>query len=764
MASARAALCTRGMVGSACTPEAVQEPEIKIDAAVAPTAGLVGEWKLDETSGATAVDTKNGYNASVLGGAGFVAGRIGNALNFDNGTDGTGGKYAQMPNNAVLDNVQEGDYSISAWFYAYTAPTDSAVSNRNWAIVTKYGQHMGLVYEVGQKFSARHYLTGNVFQAASSTTTYALNTWHHVASVVSKTAGTIKLYVNGVLAATTSFTPGTLAREYGTTPFRIGRAQSSWAANGKVDQVRIYDRVLTESEISDLHNESIDNTAPTISAIGSAPAWDKAAIMWTTNEASNSSVDYGLTSGYGSTSPVQPAEVTKHTVLLSGLVPQKIYHYRVRSSDASGNTGLGPDRTFATSPTGSLASFPGAQGSGATASGGRGGDVYLVTTLADAGLGSLRDCMTSAHSAPRTCVFQVAGTINIGNVIRVNDPNLTVAGQTAPGGGIMIKGKSNLENQIQIEAPDVVIQYLRVRSGWNATRFANDGGGTPLRLSDDAVRFMADHLSFSWNTNDNVGIWDHGDAGGEPHASLAHVLIAEATEGHATAMITGSSNNDAGARNMTNIDMHHSMTANHTHRTPHLKNRSSRLVNNIFYNNDRSSTQLKGGIEVDLIGNIYKKGTYQPDRAHEINAYPAGSAGNAVTGSPSIYLLGNKGWNQTSPGGDQWLLAAQTSGDNGAEIGTIPSAWRRGGPLAISGVPIVADAADNLEAILTGDSGVGASRKLNCDGDLGREPGRCGREADEPIRGGKRDLSGTEPIRGGSGVRLAYACVRDCMH
>jgi hypothetical protein len=326
--------------------------------------------------------------------------------------------------------------------------------------------------------------------------------------------------------------------------------------------------------------------------------------------------------------------------------------------------------------------------------------------------------MTTAHSAPRTCVFRVAGTINIGSVIRVDDPNLTVAGQTAPGGGIMIKGKSNLANQIQIEAPDVVIQYLRVRSGWNATRFANGGGGTPLRLSDDAVRFMADHLSLSWNTDDNVGIWDHPDPGGEPHdISLAHVLIAEATEGHSTAMITGSSNNDPSARLMTNIDLHHSMTANHTHRTPHLKNRSSRLVNNIFYNNNHSSTQLKGGINVDLIGNIYKKGTYQPDRPHEINGYTSSSSsGNAVIGSPSIYLLGNKGWNQTNPNGDQWLLAAKTLADNGAEVDTIPSAWRRGGPLAVSGIPIVADPADDLEAILTGDKGVGASAKLNCNG------------------------------------------------
>lgn len=461
-----------------------------------------------------------------------------------------------------------------------------------------------------------------------------------------------------------------------------------------------------------------DVTPPVISAVVSAPGSVKAAVMWKTDELSNSSVDYGPTTGYGSTTPVQASPVTAHTVLVTGLAAQQVYHYRVRSVDPAGNSTVSGDGTFSTSPAGTLAAFPGAQGGGATAAGGRGGTVIEVTNLSDAGGGSLRACMEA--SGPRTCVIRVAGTINLLSAIRVKlaDANLTVAAQTAPGGGIMIKGKTNLENQLQIEGPDVVLQYLRVRTGWNATRFANDGGGTPLRLSDNAVRFMADHLSLSWNTNDNVGIWDHPDLGGEPHdISLAHVLIAEATQGHSTAMVTGSSNNDAGARLMTNIDVHHSMTANHTHRAPHLKNMSSRLVNNIFYNNDRSSTQLKGGVNVDIIGNVYKQGGNPQDMAHEINGYTnSSSGGNAVIGSPSIYLLGNKGWNQASPSGNQWLLAAKTLADNGAEVDTIPTAWRRGGPLAVSGVPIVVDPANNLEAILTGSKGVGASSRLDCNG------------------------------------------------
>lgn len=253
---AAAALATGG-----CTPDEVQAPELPgpsptIEQAVAPTNGLVGEWKLNETSGTTAVDTKNGYNATVFGGAAFVAGTLGNALNLNNGTAGTGGKYAEMPNNATLDNVQEGDYTISAWFYAYSVPSDATVDNRNWAIVAKYGQHMGLFYENSQQFSARHYLAGDVQISAGSSATYSPNAWHHIAGVVSKSGGSVKVYVDGTLQGTATFAANTAAKEYNTNPFRIGRARINWAADGKVDQVRVYNRALSASEVADLHEET----------------------------------------------------------------------------------------------------------------------------------------------------------------------------------------------------------------------------------------------------------------------------------------------------------------------------------------------------------------------------------------------------------------------------------------------------------------------------------------------------------------------------
>src|SRR5207248_7599671 len=80
--------------------------------------------------------------------------------------------------------------------------------------------------------------------------------------------------------------------------------------------------------------------------------------------------------------------------------------------------------------------FPGAEGFGSNASGGRGGRVYEVTNLNDSGPGSLRDAVSEGN---RTVVFRVAGTIELKTAIVVKQPNITIAGQTAPGDGICLR-------------------------------------------------------------------------------------------------------------------------------------------------------------------------------------------------------------------------------------------------------------------------------------------------------------------------------------
>ena len=120
---------------------------------------------------------------------------------------------------------------------------------------------------------------------------------------------------------------------------------------------------------------------------------------------------------------------------------------------------------LAPSVASALPAFPGAQGGGASSVGGRGGRVIVVTNLDDSGTGSLRACVLA--SGPRTCVFRVAGTIQLQSQLYISNPYLTVAGQTAPGGGILLSGKNSVEGLVTIVANDVIWQYTRLRHGYH---------------------------------------------------------------------------------------------------------------------------------------------------------------------------------------------------------------------------------------------------------------------------------------------------------
>src|SRR4051794_31651662 len=105
-----------------------------------------------------------------------------------------------------------------------------------------------------------------------------------------------------------------------------------------------------------------------------------------------------------------------------------------------------------------LPAFPGAQGFGAAAVGGRGGSVYEVTNLDDTGPGSLRDAVSQPN---RTVVFRVSGTINLSKRLDVKVANITIAGQTAPGDGICLRGKELFITNTQ----DVIVRFIRSRPG-----------------------------------------------------------------------------------------------------------------------------------------------------------------------------------------------------------------------------------------------------------------------------------------------------------
>ncbi len=142
------------------------------------------------------------------------------------------------------------------------------------------------------------------------------------------------------------------------------------------------------------------------------------------------------------------------------------------------------------------AAFPGAEGAGANAVGGRGGDVYHVVNLNDSGPGSLRDAVSAPH---RTVVFDVSGTINVLSPIKITNSFLTIAGQTAPGDGITVKGWLT---SVEGGAHDVVVRFLRFRPGdINCPTFQDDSFHF-----DNAVNSIADHVSASWSIDETLSV------------------------------------------------------------------------------------------------------------------------------------------------------------------------------------------------------------------------------------------------------------------
>jgi hypothetical protein len=124
--------------------------------------------------------------------------------------------------------------------------------------------------------------------------------------------------------------------------------------NGLIDEPRLYTRALSQAEIqtdmaTPIGTAPPDTTPPVISAVAAASVTTSGAtITWTTNEVSNSDVEYGLTTAYGTLGTLNQTLVTSHSVTLAGLTGGTLYHYRARSQDAAGNLGLSGDFTFTT--------------------------------------------------------------------------------------------------------------------------------------------------------------------------------------------------------------------------------------------------------------------------------------------------------------------------------------------------------------------------------------------------------------------------------
>ena len=317
-------------------------------------------------------------------------------------------------------------------------------------------------------------------------------------------------------------------------------------------------------------------------------------------------------------------------------------------------------------PSSSVIAFPGAEGGGKYASGGREGVVIHVTTLDDTrdkstgqpAIGTLRKALQM--DGTRTVVFDVAGTINLTSQLEITAGNLTIAGQTAPGDGICIAGYP-----VVVKASNVIIRFLRFRMGDQ-----NKVEGDALTICEHK-NIIVDHCSFSWSTDECVSVYGNTDF------TLQYCFISESLKASVHAK---GAHGYGGIWGGTNASFHHNLLAHHQSRNPRFDHDYVNIkcagpidfVNNVVYNwesnsayGGEGSTKGGGGRKINFVNNYYKPGPSTKSNVKTRLVDPWTSCDNCVAGSkvlekggsvkpPQIYLVGNTMVESADVTADNW--------------------------------------------------------------------------------------------------------------
>lgn len=215
----------------------------------APSDGLVAWWPLDEGTGSTARDASGGGHDGRIDGPQWTPA----GLHFAGGDD-----HVEIAPVGVLASVQEGDYSLAAWFRPEALPQQAAASDDLSVIIGRTGWTLGLHLGADGRFFMQHFLSDR-----SARTSHAgraeLGRWHHLVGVVDRTRGETRLAIDGLLAPPARW-PAAGAPAFGYGPgqnWRIGISTPKgvacrWPARGHIRDVRIYSRALEAVEIRSL--------------------------------------------------------------------------------------------------------------------------------------------------------------------------------------------------------------------------------------------------------------------------------------------------------------------------------------------------------------------------------------------------------------------------------------------------------------------------------------------------------------------------------
>lgn len=294
--------------------------------------------------------------------------------------------------------------------------------------------------------------------------------------------------------------------------------------------------------------------------------------------------------------------------------------------------------------------FPTAEGYGKYTQGGRGGVVLEVTNLNDAGPGSLRAAIEA--EGPRMVIFKLSGTIDLKSELRIKNPYITIAGHSAPGDGICLKGFP-----LSIDADQVIIRYIRVRLG-DETHTESDAISSRYHKN-----IILDHVSASWSVDETMSIY---------HCENVTVQWCMITESLFASGHVKGPHGFGGIWGGNYCTYHHNLIADHSSRNPRFCGGACHTDyrNNVVYNWGYNSCYGGGGVEakraeefsfttINFVANYYKPGpATSPGQVSTRFSGPSWSSGkfgrwyfdgNVMEGSPEVTA-------------DNWLGVHPTTG------------------------------------------------------------------------------------------------------
>lgn len=276
-----------------------------------------------------------------------------------------------------------------------------------------------------------------------------------------------------------------------------------------------------------------------------------------------------------------------------------------------------------------LPAFPGAEGFGSGTVGGRGGRAIYVRSLADSGPGSLRAAVK--EKGPRTILFAVSGIIDLKSPVDVTEPYVTIAGQSAPGDGVCLRGFG-----LRVDTHDVVIRFLRSRPGDLAGREVD-----AVSIGGESYNVVVDHSSATWCVDECLS-----PSGGIRDVTVQWSLIGESLN----RSVHGKGDHGYGSlvRAVGGVSLHHNLWIHNSARNPRLGDNYKRppfpvfdVRNNVMYNWGGVCSGMTGDkLSANYVGNYLKPGVNSSKKAPIVLTKTADVAyfveGNVVEGRPQF--------------------------------------------------------------------------------------------------------------------------------